>query len=137
MSIPRNIDERTRSGGKRRRSAGGAFPRFGQTQQPVRSGAHPDRPDPVSRAETLPAWLNVAPVDGALRVLAAVFLLALFQTGRVSGSATVPLVCLAAALFLTGVLGWCPLYSVLGVRTAAAGHRRRWPGRRAGPGTGS
>jgi hypothetical protein len=54
---------------------------------------------------------NVGTLDRGLRIIAGVALLALTATGTMWGLiGIVPL--------LTGVLGWCPPYQLLGISTA-------------------
>jgi hypothetical protein len=55
---------------------------------------------------------NVGTIDRALRVVAGLTLLALFALGWIGAWGLVGIVPLA-----TGLLGFCPLYSALGLRT--------------------
>ncbi|MBE7366021.1 YgaP family membrane protein [Ramlibacter pallidus] len=62
---------------------------------------------------------NVGTVDRALRILAGLVLLALVATQVIGLWGLVGLVPL-----LTGLLGFCPLYTVLGIRTCPASTAR-------------
>ena len=55
---------------------------------------------------------NEGTLDRAMRVLAGIVLLALLYTGTIGIWGWLGLVPL-----LTGAIGWCPLYTVLGIKT--------------------
>lgn len=55
---------------------------------------------------------NEGTLDRAMRVIAGIVLLALLYTGTIGIWGWVGLVPL-----LTGAIGWCPLYTVLGIKT--------------------
>jgi hypothetical protein len=55
--------------------------------------------------------------DRVIRVVAGIALLALYFTGVVTGGWGIVFIVLNAALLLTGVVGFCPLYSLLKIRT--------------------
>ncbi len=55
---------------------------------------------------------NEGTVDRGLRVVAGLALIALAATGTVGAWGWIGVVPL-----LTGVVGWCPLYTVLGINT--------------------
>lgn len=55
---------------------------------------------------------NEGTIDRVLRVLAGIVLIALVMTGTVGVWGWIGIVPL-----VTGLLGWCPLYSVLGLST--------------------
>ena len=57
---------------------------------------------------------NVGSVDRAVRILAGVVLIALAATGTVGWWGWLGIVPLA-----TGLIGWCPPYSLLGINTCA------------------
>jgi hypothetical protein len=57
---------------------------------------------------------NVGSVDRAIRILAGVVLIALAATGTVGWWGWLGIVPLA-----TGLIGWCPPYSLLGINTCA------------------
>jgi O-antigen ligase len=56
--------------------------------------------------------INVGGVDRALRVIAGIALIALALTGSIGAWGWIGVISLA-----TGVIGLCPLYSVLGLNT--------------------
>lgn len=58
---------------------------------------------------------NEGGVDRALRIVAGLALIALAGTGTVGAWGYIGVVPL-----LTGALGWCPLYTVLGISTCPA-----------------
>jgi hypothetical protein len=55
---------------------------------------------------------NEGSIDRALRVIAGIVLLALTYTGAIGMWGWIGVVPL-----LTGLIGWCPLYTVLGINT--------------------
>lgn len=57
---------------------------------------------------------NVGSVDRTVRILAGIVLIALAATGTVGWWGWLGIVPLA-----TGLLGWCPPYSLLGINTCA------------------
>lgn len=61
--------------------------------------------------------LNEAPWDRALRILLGLAMLALAWSGLVHGLWGLALKIFGWVPLLTGVLGWCPVYAVLGLRT--------------------
>lgn len=66
---------------------------------------------------------NLAARDRAVRILLGLGMLYLGWSALVDGVWAIALVVFAWAPLLTGMLGWCPVYSMLGVSTR----------RRAGP----
>ena len=61
-------------------------------------------------------FVNEAGWDRAARIIAGVVLLVL-GLGVVDGGLGVALVVIAFVPLLTGVVGWCPLYTLLRIRT--------------------
>lgn len=55
---------------------------------------------------------NVGTLDRSIRIIAGLVLIALAATGAVGAWGWIGVVPLA-----TGALGWCPLYTVLGINT--------------------
>ena len=55
---------------------------------------------------------NVGTIDRALRIVAGIALIALAATGTIGLWGYIGIVPLATAL-----LGWCPAYSILGIKT--------------------
>lgn len=64
---------------------------------------------------------NMGSVDRTLRLLVVAFVALLFFTDRVSGALAIVLAMVAAIFFVTGVIGWCPLYSLVGLSTRKGG----------------
>jgi uncharacterized membrane protein len=60
---------------------------------------------------------NVGLVDAIIRFILAVLVAVLIYRGDLSGTLAVVLGIVAAALLITGLIGWCGLYQVLGIRT--------------------
>ena len=60
---------------------------------------------------------NMGMVDRGLRTLVAIVIAALYWTGRISGTAGIVLVVLAAVFLLTSFISFCPLYTLLGIST--------------------
>jgi len=64
--------------------------------------------------------LNVASWDRILRILLGIVLIYLGWSGVVSGTAGAVLVILGLVPLLTGLVGFCPLYALLRIRTNSA-----------------
>ncbi|MBN1634811.1 MAG: DUF2892 domain-containing protein [Ignavibacteria bacterium] len=60
---------------------------------------------------------NIGTTDKIIRIILAVVLAILFFTGVVSGTFGIILLIIAAVLLMTSLVGYCGLYSVLGVST--------------------
>ncbi len=60
---------------------------------------------------------NVGTVDRVIRIVIALVLGALVLTGQVSGVAAIILGVVAVAMLVTGAIGFCGLYTVLGFST--------------------
>lgn len=61
--------------------------------------------------------INESGLDRVIRVIAGVALLILYFTNVVSGGLGIVSIILGALLLITGVVGFCPLYSLLKIRT--------------------
>lgn len=61
--------------------------------------------------------MNEGTTDRAIRIGLGALLLALGWSGVVAGTAGTVLKVLGFVPLITGLVGWCPLYKVLGVRT--------------------
>ena len=68
------------------------------------------------------SFVNEAGWDRALRIVAGIVLLYLGWAGVVGGTAGVVLRILGFLPLLTGVFGYCALYSIFGVRTCRPAH---------------
>lgn len=64
--------------------------------------------------------LNESMMDRALRVVLGIVLLYLGWGGMVGGTLGLVFQYLGFVPLLTGVIGWCPLYSLFGFRTKTA-----------------
>jgi hypothetical protein len=62
--------------------------------------------------------INEGTWDRALRIMVGLVLLYLGLGGVVTGAAGTALAILAVLPLLTGVIGWCPLYALLGISTS-------------------
>lgn len=60
---------------------------------------------------------NVGTVDRVVRIVVALVLGVLVLTGQVSGVLAIVLGVAAVALLATGLIGFCGLYTVLGIST--------------------
>jgi len=61
---------------------------------------------------------NMGTVDKVIRILVAVIILVLYFTHVISGTLAVILLILAGAFVVTSLLGFCPLYLLLGLSTS-------------------
>lgn len=64
---------------------------------------------------------NMAGADRALRTLFAAAVLAMWTTGAIGGTLALILGIVALIFLATSLVGWCPLYGVLGVATRREG----------------
>ena len=60
---------------------------------------------------------NVGSADRIIRVILAIIMAALYFTGTVTGTLGIVLVVLAGVFVLTSIIGFCPIYGILGMRT--------------------
>jgi hypothetical protein len=63
---------------------------------------------------------NESGLDRVIRVVAGAALLVLYFTQVLSGGLGIVAVVLGAVLLITGVIGFCPLYTLLKIRTKKA-----------------
>ncbi len=61
--------------------------------------------------------INLGTWDRALRVLVGLLMLISGASGAVPGIWSPALLIFSAAPLLTGILGWCPFYAIMGLRT--------------------
>ena len=61
--------------------------------------------------------INMGKADRLIRPLLAVVFITLYVTGVVSGTLAIVLLVLATIFLLTSLVGFCPLYRVLGLST--------------------
>lgn len=60
---------------------------------------------------------NMGVVDRVIRILLAVVVLVLYLTGQLTGTAAIILGILAAVFVVTGLVGFCPLYTPFNLST--------------------
>jgi hypothetical protein len=60
---------------------------------------------------------NLGTIDRVIRVVIALVFIALYFTHVVSGTLGIVMLVLAAILFITGLIGFCPLYWILGINS--------------------
>jgi hypothetical protein len=60
---------------------------------------------------------NMGSTDKVIRLLIAVVLVALYFTGTVTGTLGIVGLVVAAVFTLTSMVGFCPLYSLFGIKT--------------------
>jgi Protein of unknown function (DUF2892) len=63
------------------------------------------------------AFMNEGTTDRVIRIIAGVALLALGWSGAVSGTLGTMFMVLGFIPLLTGLVGWCPLYRLVGIKT--------------------
>ena len=63
---------------------------------------------------------NESTVDRIIRVVLGIVLVYLGLGGMTAGTLAVILAIVGVVLLITGIIGWCPLYAVLGLRTNRA-----------------
>jgi hypothetical protein len=63
---------------------------------------------------------NMSPLDRILRIIVAVAIAVFFFLGLLKGAAMIVLGVLAVILFLTSVIGFCPIYAVFSTGTKKA-----------------
>ncbi len=60
---------------------------------------------------------NVGTIDKLIRVIIAIAAIALFFTGKVTGTAGIIMLVVAGVFLLTSLISFCPLYAPLGIKT--------------------
>jgi hypothetical protein len=60
---------------------------------------------------------NMGVIDRVIRVLLALAVIVLYFMGQISGMAAIVLGIIAAIFLVTGCIGYCPLYHLLGIST--------------------
>jgi hypothetical protein len=64
--------------------------------------------------------LNVGSIDRGVRAILAIVLIVLGLTGVLTGTLAVIGYILGAVLLLTSLVGFCPLYALINIRTSKA-----------------
>ena len=67
-------------------------------------------------AKEHPRTVNEGPIDRVLRVIVGIALIAL-ALGYLPGMAATPLGWIGVVPLITGLIGWCPAYSIFGIST--------------------
>jgi hypothetical protein len=62
---------------------------------------------------------NESTLDRAIRLIAGIALIGLNLAGILGGPVAIVAWVVAGILLLTGAIGFCPLYALLGIRTSA------------------
>jgi hypothetical protein len=65
-------------------------------------------------------FLNESGMDRIIRAVVGIVLIALAWGGVVTGALGTVLIILGAVLLLTGIIGFCPIYALLKIRTKHA-----------------
>ncbi|MBI4650018.1 DUF2892 domain-containing protein [Candidatus Desantisbacteria bacterium] len=60
---------------------------------------------------------NMGIVDRSIRIVTAVFFSILIYTNQIYGTVAIILGVFAIIFILTSLIGWCPLYKLLGIST--------------------
>ena len=60
---------------------------------------------------------NMSNADRAIRLAVVVVIAILYYTGVVSGTLAIILGVVAVAFVVTSLIGWCPLYRIVGLST--------------------
>ncbi len=64
---------------------------------------------------------NMGYIDRGVRTILAIIVALLYFNGSISGIAAVILVIIAIIFFLTSLIGFCPLYTLFGIKTLKQG----------------
>jgi hypothetical protein len=60
---------------------------------------------------------NMGTIDRVIRIVIAVVIAVLFFTGQITGSLGIILLVLASIFLLTSLVNFCPLYTLVGIKT--------------------
>ena len=60
---------------------------------------------------------NMSSTDSIIRILIAALITVLFFTKIITGTFAIVMIIVAAIFLATSVIGFCPLYSLIGVKT--------------------
>ena len=63
---------------------------------------------------------NESGLDRIIRVVVGIAFIALYLTGVVTGGAGIVVIIIGALALITGLVGFCPLYSLLKIKTNKA-----------------
>lgn len=62
---------------------------------------------------------NMGSLDRSIRVLAAIAIAILYFSGTITGTLGLVLLVIAGVFLLTSLIGFCPLYTILGLNTCS------------------
>lgn len=62
---------------------------------------------------------NMGSLDRSIRVLAAIAIAILYFSGTITGTLGLVLLVVAGVFLLTSLVGFCPLYTILGLNTCS------------------
>jgi hypothetical protein len=62
---------------------------------------------------------NMGPTDRMIRVIIAIGIAVLYFTGIIAGTFGLVLLIIAAVFLLTSLVGFCPLYTLVGMNTCS------------------
>lgn len=60
---------------------------------------------------------NMGVIDRILRIILALIVIILYLAGQITGTAAIVLGIIAAIFIITGIIGYCPIYQLLGIST--------------------
>lgn len=60
---------------------------------------------------------NMGSIDRVIRLLLAIVVALLYFTGNISGTAAIVLGILALIFLITSLVGYCPAYALMGIKT--------------------
>jgi len=60
---------------------------------------------------------NMGTIDRVIRIVIAVVIAAIYFSGNISGTAAIVLGVIAVIFLLTSLIGFCPIYKVVGLST--------------------
>ena len=69
-------------------------------------------------------YANLSPLDRSIRIILGVLMLAAGWGGLAGGVWNIALQVFGWVPLLTGLIGWCPIYALLGLSTLKARNRR-------------
>ncbi|WP_378182664.1 DUF2892 domain-containing protein [Aquimarina sp. SS2-1] len=60
---------------------------------------------------------NLGKIDSIIRIILGIVLAYLFYNNYIAGTIGIVLLSISGVLVITGFMGWCPLYRLLGIKT--------------------
>jgi hypothetical protein len=60
---------------------------------------------------------NMGTIDRVVRIVFALSIAVLFFTGQITGTLSIILLALSAIFLLTSLISFCPLYTLVGIKT--------------------